>query len=71
MADLEYKISLNRGDLQRDIAERLEKEGPGMAFGDYYRRAGRAIDQLLTYGNMAVYEGLIAVGVREAKRIQK
>ncbi len=68
---LRYTISLCRADLCRDIAGHLEREWPRMAVEERFQRADKAIDKLLTYGNMAVYEGLIAVGVREAKSTQK
>ena len=59
MSRLDYTINFYKSDLVRDIAQRLGAELPDTSFSKLISIAEKSVDTILTYGNQAVYQGLV------------
>lgn len=63
---IEYKISIKESDLITDVSERMRKKFPALTLEESRSMATRSVSQMRSFGNRAVYDGLVEIATQRA-----
>ena len=69
--DLKYKASFKEGDLKDSISESLMNRHPSLSSVELSELVGSSIKSIKNQGNLALYDGLVKLGIDYAERILK